>query len=281
MKVNQFAVYQVKEGAEYGNIRFRPYDELLENHIKVHVSSYRQVYLSPMSPKETVESIHARFKNRLPKKFPGRSINKSDVYVLNRDGVISAFYVDKEKLIVLPDFMSRSSADVVITSDTSGYCVEGKTGTWVVCEELTVGGRQFYLMQSEQFLQHAAYMILAENGAVVAENSRGFDKESMDMIRDYLNPPAKKDSLQENATVDNKDENSNGADRIRSSELPEDTGGGESIEERILLLPKPRVIGDRVSVLDRLYLKQAEHAIRSGRPEPKIIRDMINERERK
>lgn len=47
MTINQFAVYQVKEEAAYRHLRFRSYNELLQNGYRVDASNYHQVYLCP------------------------------------------------------------------------------------------------------------------------------------------------------------------------------------------------------------------------------------------
>ncbi len=54
----------------------------------------------------------------------------------------------------------------------------------------------------------------------------------------------------------------------------------ESIREQIRHLPKPRVIGKRVSALNRLHIKQAEIAIRTGKPIPKSMEKMSAEHDR-
>ncbi|MCD7813009.1 MAG: YodL domain-containing protein [Lachnospiraceae bacterium] len=280
MKINQFAVYQVKDGAEYREIRFRPYDELQQKNIRVCSDSYNQVYLSYMSPKETVENLHARFQQRLPRNFPGHSISTSDVYVVNRDGVVSAFYVDCDKLIVLTGFLRLNSSGTLISMDTTGYRIEGKGGSWVACEELIVDGRQFFLMQSEDYRENAAYVILSEDGKIAVESCKGFDEAAIEQIRKYLHPPEEQKPAPTKPPLENWQKYLENGEYLRSAEMSEEQNYS-FIDGRINNLPKPRVIGGRVSALDRLHIKQAEMAIRNGKPVPEHIINRSDERSRK
>jgi len=68
---------------------------------------------------------------------------------------------------------------------------------------------------------------------------------------------------------------------LRSAEITEEQNYN-MIDGRINNLPnKPRKIGGRVSVLDRLHLKQAEIARRSGKTVPQMAAEEEMERRRK
>lgn len=68
---------------------------------------------------------------------------------------------------------------------------------------------------------------------------------------------------------------------LRSAEITEEQNYN-MIDGRMNNLPvKPRKIGKRISVLDRLHLKQAEIARRSGKPVQQMATEMDMERRRK
>ena len=68
---------------------------------------------------------------------------------------------------------------------------------------------------------------------------------------------------------------------LRSAEITEEQNYN-MIDGRMNNLPnKPRKIGGRVSVLDRLHLKQAEIARRSGKAVPQMAAEEEMERRRK
>ncbi len=280
MRTNQFAVYQVKDGAVYRPYRFCPYDKLTAQHLKVDAANYDQLYISPLAPKDTAAGIHARFQKQVPKNFKGHAISVSDVYVLNQDGVVTAYYVDKDKLVVLPGFLHLDSSGTEITIETTGYQIEGKSGTWAACDETVVDGFAFYLMQNEQYKDNAAYVILASDGRIAADPCKNFDADAIEQIRNFLHPSEKVQPVADKPPPENWQKEMENGEYLHSvansAELTE-----ESIQEQIQHLPKPRVIGKRVSALDRLHIKQAEIAIRSGKPIPKSVEKMSAEHDHK
>ena len=48
MDINQFAVYQLKNGPETRQMRFRSYEKLQQSGIQVRYEYYREVYLGKM-----------------------------------------------------------------------------------------------------------------------------------------------------------------------------------------------------------------------------------------
>lgn len=88
-------MYQLKNIPENRQIRFRPYSTLQEKGIQIQYKDYEQVYLARMQPEDGPEQIRRRFNKKLPRTFRGHSISVSDVLVLNKGGVVSAYYVEK------------------------------------------------------------------------------------------------------------------------------------------------------------------------------------------
>ena len=105
MDVNQFAVYQLKNIPENRQIRFRPYSALQEKGIQIQYMDYEQVYLARMQPEDEPGQIRKRFNEKLPRTFHGHSISVSDVLVLNKDGVVTSYYVEKDGFTVIAGFI--------------------------------------------------------------------------------------------------------------------------------------------------------------------------------
>ena len=101
MEINQFAIYQLKNMPENRGIRFRSYETLQKNQIQVRYENYEQKYLGRMLPGDTPGSIRERFHRQMPRRFQGHSISVSDVLVLNQDGEVTAYYVEKEGFTVM------------------------------------------------------------------------------------------------------------------------------------------------------------------------------------
>lgn len=282
MNVNQFAVYQVKEDAAYRHLRFRSYDELLQNGFRVDVANYQQVYLSQMAPGDTAEIIAQRFRTKLPRSFKGHTISVSDVIVMNRAGEVSSYFVDKGKLIALADFLRLNSSGTLVSMDTRDYRIEGKPGTWLACDDVIVDGNQFFLMQNEQMKNAAAYAVVDDSGKLIVDAAQKFDEDTLRLIHEHLHPP--QPVHQEPAKqppMENWQKAFENGEYLRAAEMTEEQNYS-FIDGRINNLPPKREkAGKRPSVLKRLHEKQAAIAARSGKPAPQVGLEQEAERNRK
>ena len=68
MDINQFAVYQLKNGPETRQMRFRSYEKLQQSGIQVRYEYYREVYLGKMQRQDTPENIRERLQKKIPKR---------------------------------------------------------------------------------------------------------------------------------------------------------------------------------------------------------------------
>lgn len=111
----------------------------------------------------------------------------------------------------------------------------------------------------------------------------GFDETVKKQIREYLNPtpPVPELEKQKKPQMENWQKAYENGEYLRSAEMTEEQNYS-FIDGRINNLPlKPRKIGDRISVLDRLHLKQAEIGQRSGKSAPQMTVTEDMERKRK
>ena len=146
MSTSQFAVYQLKKKPELRNLLFRTYEELAKNQISVQMENYEQVYLGTMKPGETPEQIKKELEKKQPHNYKGHAVSTSDVLILNDEGVMTTYYVNKDTFIEIPDFMKVTSSEGGgLTKDTVGYEIEGKDGTWEVIDYLLVEGKIIFL----------------------------------------------------------------------------------------------------------------------------------------
>ena len=142
MDVNQFALYQLKNIPENRQIRFRPYSTLQEKGIQIQYKDYTQVYLARMQPGDEPEQIRRRFNEKLPRTFHGHSISVSDVLVLNKGGVVTSYYVEKDGFTVIAGFIQKGSSGALVSIDTSDFHIEGKEGNWHAFDSIIIDGRR-------------------------------------------------------------------------------------------------------------------------------------------
>lgn len=284
MDINQFALYQLKEVPENRDIRFRSYKTLQENKIQIRYENYEQKYLGRIHPDDTPESIKQKFQKQTPRSFKGHSISVSDVLVLNKEGVITSYYVEKEGFIVIAGFIRNGSSSALISFDTTDLHIEGKEGSWLAFDSIIIDGKEFFLMEHTTYGSDAAWIVLDEDGKLVVDNVyNGFDETVQKQIKEYLNPVQNitEPQKQEKPPLENWQKFYENGEYLRSAEIM-DEQNYNMMDGRMNNLPsKPRKIGQRISVLDRLHLKQAEIAKRSGKPVPQVNMEEDMEHRRK
>ena len=297
MDVNQFAVYQLKNIPENRQIRFRPYSALQEKGIQIQYMDYEQVYLARMQPEDEPGQIRKRFNEKLPRTFHGHSISVSDVLVLNKDGVVTSYYVEKEGFTVIAGFIRISSSGTLVSLDTTDFHIKGKEGKWLAFDSIMIEGRQFFLMEHETYGKEVAWVVLDEEGKIIVDHTyQGFGQTALQQIKDYLNLPQLTAELQKQEIPDGNIQTQSGnamdkpplenwqkymenGEYLRSSEIDEEQNYNMIDGRRNNMSPKGK--NGRVSVLAKLRRKQAEITRRYGKPaqQMEVAEDM--ERRRK
>ena len=176
------------------------------------------------------------------------------------------------------------SNTVLISYDTTDFHIEGKEGSWLAYDSIIIDGREFFLMEHTAYGAQAANVVLDSDGSLVADNVfHGFDETVKQQIREYLHLQTEEPSevKQEKPALENWQKAYENGEYLRSAEITEEQNYN-MIDGRMNNLPlKPRKIGERISVLDRLHLKQAEIARKSGKPVPQMAVEEDMERRRK
>ena len=282
MDVNQFALYQLKNIPENRQIRFRPYSTLQEKGIQIQYKDYTQVYLARMQPGDEPEQIRRRFNEKLPRTFHGHSISVSDVLVLNKGGVVTSYYVEKDGFTVITGFIQKGSSGALVSIDTADFHIEGKEGSWHAFDSIIIDGRQFFLMEHKTYGKEVAWVVLDEAGKIIVDHTyQGFDQAALQQIKDYLNPPQLTAGPQKQEIPDGNIQTQSGnamdkpplenwqkymenGEYLRSSEIDEEQNYNMIDGRRNNMSPKGK--DGRASVLAKLRRKQAEIAKRYGKP---------------
>lgn len=229
-------------------------------------------------------SFSLRFQKQTPRTFTGHSISVSDVLVLNSGGEVTAYYVEKEGFTVIAGFIRNGSSGALVSYDTTDFHIEGREGSWLTYDSIIIDGKEFFLMEHTVYGREAANVVLDEDGKVVVDRVyHGFDETVKKQIREYLNPTPSvpEPEKQRKPPLENWQKAYENGEYLRSAEMT-DEQNYNMIDGRMNNLPsKPRKIGNRISVLDRLHLKQAEIGKRSGKPVPQMAVAEDMERRRK
>ena len=156
-------------------------------------------------------------------------------------------------------FFLKPQSGTYLILDEGGYQVVGQKGTWLVSDEVEVDGQRFVQMRSEQTKNPPPSIILHESGAFVTQTALGFDGEATRKMRAFLQGP-KPELLHHQKFFEN-----GTAERAKESGTEQNYN---MIDGCVNNVPKkPRRIGGRWSVLDRLHIKQAERRQKDNAPQ--------------
>jgi hypothetical protein len=283
MSTSQFAVYQLKKKPELRNLLFRTYEELAQDQIPVQVANYEQVYLGTMKPGETPEQIKKDLEQKQPHNYKCHAVSTSDVLILNDNGVTITYYVNKDTFIEIPDFMKVTSSESGgLIKDTVGYEIEGKDGTWEVVDYLLVEGKNYFLMEHEQYGTNVAYVVLNQNGKVIVDSVyNGFDDMVKQQIRDYLHPPVQAQTGNSKPKLDNWQKYMENGEYLRSAEITEEANYNMIDGLKNNAAPKEKKNRPKESILAKLNEKKEEVARRSGQKAMQQVMGQDMERTKK
>lgn len=186
MRKFDYDLYQVKRGEEHVDLLFTRMSMIQKLNLKIEQSHYDKVYSGTVdsagSPGEALESLFMKFNLEFPADYRGRSMSVSDVVVLHENGVDTAYFCDSIGFAEVPQFLQTMP---VVTMATSGLAADEHFGTWHTIDTQTICGRDFYLMEHDEFDKEVANIIVDGTGKVAAEDVwNGFSPEIIAMIMD-------------------------------------------------------------------------------------------------
>ena len=214
-----------------------------------------------LADKAVIESIFEQYKPEIVVNLGAQagvrySITNPDAYV---EANLIGFYVDKDRLVRFNGFFPKPQSGTYLILDEGGYQVAGQKGTWMVSDEVEVDGQRFVQMRSEQTKNPPPSIILHESGAFVTQTALGFDGEATRKMSAFLQGP-KPELLHHQKFFEN-----GTAERAKESGTEQNYN---MIDGCVNNVPqKPRRIGGRWSVLDRLHIKQAERRQKDNTPQ--------------
>ena len=181
---DQYAIYRANLLTEGKNLWQKSFEQVRKEHLPVRIDLYRQIHISFSEKDESVMEIWKKT----------RDITEvSDVLVLNRSGEISCYYVNEDAPRRITGFIRLNPSGTLVTLDTRDYKIEGYEGNWMAADDMIIDGRQFFLMEHQEFHRQAAMIVLDSYGRkVVEECKEGFNQEVKDKIYAFLQSQEKK-----------------------------------------------------------------------------------------
>ena len=181
---NQYAIYRVNPRTDGKNLWHKSFEQVRKERLPITVDLYRQIQIRVSKNDESVMDIWKKIRD---------VTEVSDVIVLNRSGEISCFYVNEDAPRRITGFIRLNPSGALITLDTRDYQIEGYEGSWMAADDMIIDGRQFFLMEHQDFHRQAAMIILDSYGRkVVEECKEGFNQEIKEKIYAFLQSQEKK-----------------------------------------------------------------------------------------
>ena len=289
MKLNQFAVYRVDQQTAGKTLWHLPYQEARQQNVSITVENYRLISIHEMQENEKVADIWKRTKNQC---------EVSDVLVLNKNGEISCYYVDENYPQYLAGFIRINTSGALITMETENYQIDGKKGNWIATDTIIIDGKQFYLMEHQEYHRQVAYIILDSYGKMIMEECQnGFDEKTKQKLHELMKVPEQrkqehqkyKNRLEhyqkffENGTYERSWEsgiegNYNMVDgQVNNLKNAEEKRIERKSAQRPKQLTKKKP-KKKESVIKRLREKQIAIAVRSGKPVPRYLEQDMERR---
>lgn len=287
MRTDQYAIYRVDLNTAGKELWRKPYDQAMSENRQIWIGLYRQIHIAHSLADETIMDIWE-------KTADVREV--SDVIVLNRNGEISCYYADEDLPRRIAGFIRINTAGALITLDTKDYRIDGKDGNWMAADEIIIDGRQFFLMEHQEYRRQIPTVILDCYGKKIMEEcEKGFDQKTKEYLHRYMENNYVKETEQL------KKQNRQG--RVKRLELWQkayENGHYERSWESGMEVNYDAIDGcvnlqkdhpgkafpdvekkpkKRVSVVKKLWEKQIAIAKRTGRPVPKYLeQQMVREK---
>ena len=184
----QFAVYSLKRNlGQMEVLRHRSWNFIQKYHIRITSEYYDQICVSSFSWNLEPAELRRQLENGLPASSSGGRLQVSDVLVITKAGITTAYYVDMDRLVVLTGFFYTAASSALLTMDTRDFRIEGKAGSWIAADEIWIDGQHFFLMESQQYGRDAACAVLDSSGRKAAEDTtEGFTEEVIRQIRTFM-----------------------------------------------------------------------------------------------
>ena len=235
--------------------RCRSYADQIEHGFMITTDNYEISYCAKASQGLFPAKIRENMESLNPDKFKIRKFGVSDVIAITAAGKTAFYYVDKEALVKFNGFLAPKAEGSYLILNEGGYQIEGQTDTWKVIDEKNVQEQRFVQLVCEQTKKQKPDIVLHDSGVLVAQTIYGFDSSVMKKIEKFLREQ-KPELLYHQKFLEN-----GTAERAKESGTEQNYN---MIDGCVNNNPKkPRIIGNRISVLDRLHIKLEERKQKS------------------
>jgi len=177
--MDRVAVYMLKE--KYKRHRGHTLSYLFEKKMAPDFSRYDRICRKEI-PENTVPRDWVA--SDLDQWIKGHELanNIGLILIVDHLGISKCWYLDREGLVLLPSFY-RQETDL-LGSDTKGFHIPKKPGTYRARDSLIIDGVVYYLMENERFGSASQmYIVNGEGRFMGLQTTTGFSDPLIEQIR--------------------------------------------------------------------------------------------------
>ena len=104
---DRYAIFQIDENGKGREYLFFNMDFIQRKGMEVEGGDYSLIYGGRLGQEENLDTLYEKFNVNHPEGYTGHSLSVSDVVVVNREGHVSAYFVDSFGFTELPDFVRQ------------------------------------------------------------------------------------------------------------------------------------------------------------------------------
>ena len=153
----RLSIYHLDEKGSGKDQLFVGMEDLQKKGIKVTADQYQCVYSSRYLPNENMDAIYSIFNDDPPADYKAHSLSVSDVVIMNQDGDMKAYFVDRFGFQELPEFVEERKQILGIESEVQKRDILEKTSCIsfyaAECSEFPVIGEVHYDLSLPEALE--------------------------------------------------------------------------------------------------------------------------------
>ena len=153
----RLSIYHLDEKGSGKDQLFVGMEDLQKKGIKVTADQYQCVYSSRYLPNENMDAIYSIFNDDPPADYKAHSLSVSDVVIMNQDGDMKAYFVDRFGFQELPEFVEEKKQILGIESEVQKRDILEKTSCIsfyaAECSEFPVIGEVHYDLSLPEALE--------------------------------------------------------------------------------------------------------------------------------
>lgn len=190
MKNNTYRLYQMKDTQETKPYIHQSFGSLMALGYHPALKDYDLTVSGLLSIDDNVRTLCEKIEAKRQNNQTHRPMGIGDILVVC-NGSIVCYFNEAAGFAVLDDFYEddKEYTALHLTIQSKNVSLPGRSGHWNAINSTAVEQTAFFLLQSVEFGDNAAWIIADDAGNIIIDDNRtDFDGETVQRLRQYLRP---------------------------------------------------------------------------------------------